>query len=318
LRRNLARSLLVAAIVALPAPGWGAATAPTPATPAALAAPPTPVSRVLIVSIDGLRPDLLLRADTPTMHALMARGAFTMWASTTDLAVTLPSHVSMLTGVTPGKHGITWNTTLPLSRPVYPAWPTLFELARKAGFTTAMMTGKSKFSALAKPGTLNWSYVPSDQVITDDQVTVRAVQWIARYEPQVFFVHLPEVDSVGHGEGWGSAAQLAAIAEADRCIGRLLDALRARGVLDSTVVLVSSDHGGAGKTHGPDDTRSREIPWIVAGPGICPDVDLTTFADLNVRTEDTFATVCWLLGVTVTKPIDGRPVTEIECATSTR
>ncbi|MGH7682478.1 MAG: alkaline phosphatase family protein, partial [Candidatus Eiseniibacteriota bacterium] len=67
------------------------------------------ITRALIVSIDGLRPDLLLRADTPTLHGLMRRGTFTMWARTTAVAVTLPSHVSMLTGVTPGKHGIEWN-----------------------------------------------------------------------------------------------------------------------------------------------------------------------------------------------------------------
>jgi arylsulfatase A-like enzyme len=222
----------------------------------------------------------------------------------------------MLTGVTPDKHGITWNSNV--SPTVYPKWPTLFELSRSAGFTTAMVAGKSKFSALARPGTLSWSYVPSDQVVSDSLVTNRATQWIAQFAPQVFFVHLPGVDTAGHAEGWGSLAQLAAIAEADRCIGRLLDALQARGVLDSTVVLLTADHGGAGKSHGPDDTRSREIPWVVAGPGVCQNLDLTLFPELEVSTEDTFATVCWLLGIPVSKPIDGRPVTEIECAVSKR
>jgi arylsulfatase A-like enzyme len=82
-------------------------------------------------------------------------------------------------------------------------------------------------------------------------------------------------------------------------------------LLDSTVVLVTSDHGGAGRTHGPDDPRSREIPWIIAGPGIRGNLDLTTDADLDIRTEDTFATLCYLLGIDVPQPIDGRPVTQI-------
>jgi len=269
------------------------------------------ISRAMIVSIDGLRPDLLLRADAPTMRGLMKRGAFTMWARTTAVAVTLPSHVSMLTGVPPGKHGIEWNAALPLSRPVYPAWPTLFELARKAGFSTAMAAGKSKFAALAKPGSLTWSFVPTQSVITDDEVTDRATKQIAGTAPQVFFVHLPTVDTAGHADGWGSAPQLAAIAEADHCIGRLLAALAVKGVLDSTVVLISSDHGGAGYSHGADDPRSREIPWIVAGPGLRHDFDLTTIAELDVRTEDTFATICWLLGIPVAKAVDGHAVTQI-------
>src|SRR5262245_18128368 len=62
--------------------------------------------RVLIISVDGLRPDVMLRAKAPNLHGLMERGAFTCWAQTTAVAVTLPSHCSMLTGVRPQKHQI--------------------------------------------------------------------------------------------------------------------------------------------------------------------------------------------------------------------
>src|SRR5689334_13372461 len=108
------------------------------------AAPAPRISRALIISIDGLRPDLLLRAKAPVIHGLMEQASFTMWARTTDMAVTLPSHTSMLTGVSPSKHGVVWNTDLPPGRMAYPAWPTLFEVARERGFTTAMVAGKSK------------------------------------------------------------------------------------------------------------------------------------------------------------------------------
>lgn len=63
--------------------------------------------RVLIISIDGMRPDVLLRAKIPNIRALLLRGAFTFWAESTDLATTLPTHVSMLSGVSPDKHHIT-------------------------------------------------------------------------------------------------------------------------------------------------------------------------------------------------------------------
>lgn len=264
-------------------------------------------ARVLLVSVDGLRPDLVLRVDSPALRSLMRRGSFSLWAMTAPAAVTLPSHTSMLTGVPPSKHGIDWNTDLPLARPVYPSRPTLFEVAKNAGYTTAMVAGKAKFSALAKPGTLDWSFVPATTT-SDSAVADTAVLWIATCRPQVMFVHLPGVDMVGHAEGWGSHAQLAAVAAADRAIGRMLAALRAQGLLDRTVVLVTADHGGAGRTHGPDDPRSREIPWIIAGPGVREDYDLTQDADLTVRTEDTFATLSHVLGILVTPPVDGRAV----------
>ena len=302
--RNLAHRIVLLGFLLLSAgaPSLAERSASTPG-----------ISRALIVSIDGLRPDLLLRAKAPVIHGLMEQGSFTMWARTTDMAVTLPSHTSMLTGVPPSKHGVVWNTDLPPDRLAYPAWPTLFEVARERGFSTAMVAGKSKFSALAKPGTLSWSFVPTETVISDKAVADTASLWIRRYAPQVLFVHLPEVDIAGHAKGWGSAAQLAAIAAADRCVGQILESLRNRGLLDSTVVLVTADHGGAGRSHGPNDVRSREIPWIVSGPGICRNLDLTMNQDLEVRTEDTFATICYLLGIKPPKAIDGRPVIQILC-----
>ena len=298
---RLAKRLLLLALVAGAGP------------PAAAAEPLRPVAqirRVVLISIDGLRPDLLLRAHTPALHRLMDQGAFSMWAQTTAESVTLPSHVSMLTGVPPSTHGITWNDDRVLTPPVYPARPTLFELARRAGYTTAMVAGKSKFSTLRKPGTLDWSYVPRTKVVSDRVVTDAALTLIDSHRPDVLFVHLPGVDTAGHAHGWGSGAQLAAIATADSCVGTLIAALRSRGLLDSTVIVVTADHGGAGKSHGPNDPRSRHIPWIAAGPGVRPNFDLTTDAGLTIRTEDTFATICWLLAIPVPEPVEGRPVTE--------
>src|SRR3984957_18562051 len=186
------------------------------------------IDRVLIISIDGCRPDLLLRANTPVVHSLLPKAAFTFWARTTAESVTLPSHTSMLTGVTPVKHGIQWNMELPLDYPVYPAYPTLFQLAKKAGYTTAMAAGKNKFDALAVPGSLDWQFIPENDKIEDPVVTDHALQIINEHRPQVMFVHLPSVDNVGHMYGWASVAQLAAIAQADACIGRILSALDAQ------------------------------------------------------------------------------------------
>jgi len=57
------------------------------------------IERALIISIDGLRPDLLTRAETPAIHKLIKTGCFSFWARTVPAAITLPSHTSMLTGV---------------------------------------------------------------------------------------------------------------------------------------------------------------------------------------------------------------------------
>jgi arylsulfatase A-like enzyme len=269
------------------------------------------IRRVLLISIDGLRPDVLLRADAPRIKALMDSGAFTLWARSTPASITLPTHVSMLTGVTPEVHAITWNADLPLDRPVWPLRPSLFELAKKSGYTTAMATGKNKLVVLDKPGTLDWKFISSSHTSEDAEVTERAIDMLSQHKPDLFFVHLPSVDNVGHAAGWGTPQQLEAMAHADACVGRLLDTAKDTGVLDETLVIVTADHGGAGRSHGAEDARSRTIPWILWGPGVRKNFDLSRLGgDTNIEVYDTFATAAAVLGIPVPRKINGRFVKE--------
>ncbi|HUJ42704.1 MAG TPA: ectonucleotide pyrophosphatase/phosphodiesterase [Opitutaceae bacterium] len=284
-------------------------------TEAALAAAPPvrplpAVQRVLIISVDGLRPDCLLLADAPVLHGLIKNGAYTMWARTVAEAITLPAHTSMLTGVTSRKHGVEWNRDLPLFTPVYPQVPTIFEMAARAGYRTALVAGKAKFDTLNKPGTVTYATILSGDRGTDAGVAAAAVAVIEQHQPDLLFIHFPGVDTVGHAKGWGSPEQLAAVAALDGHIQDVLAALERAGCRAHTVVIVTADHGGAALTHGPDDPRSRHIPWIAAGPGVRPGFDLTRVKGLQVNTEDTCATACWLLGLPPPDYFDGRALTE--------
>ena len=296
--RIIAICLVMAASARAEGPGIG--ERPVPA-----------IQRAVVISIDGLRPDVALRAKMPNLRHLYETGSFTFWARTTALSITLPSHTSMLTGVTPERHGITWNSDLKFAEPVYPNAATLFQVAKKAGYTTAMAAGKSKFAILNRPGTIDWVSIAPTVTSEDEEVTAHAVEMIRDHQPQVLFIHLPSADGVGHAIGWGTPDQIAAVERADACIGQVLAALDEQKLTGSTFILLTADHGGAGRNHGPDDPRSRHIPWIANGPGIRKNLDLTTSAALTINTEDTFATVCALLAIPHAKGIDGKPILEI-------
>ncbi len=273
--------------------------------------PPRPfpeVDHVVIISLDGMRPDRMLYANMPVVRSVLAKGAYTFWARTTAVAVTLPSHVSMLTAVTPRKHGITWNSDdLPFLETVYPGKPTVMEMARRAGYSTAMAAGKTKFSTLAKPGTVQFLSLPPKGG-EGNAFTVEAAEKIIReHRPDLMFIHFPDVDAAGHRYGWDSPEQLEAIERTDQDLQRIFAALASAGIAEHTVVIITADHGGAGKFHGPDDPRSRHIPWIIAGPHVRPG-DLTRDEDLVVSTEDTCATACYLLGLSQLPYFDGKPV----------
>ena len=72
----------------------------------------SPFKKAILISVDGLRPDLLQSTPTPHLDALVTNGTFG-----TALAVrpvkTLPNHASMISGVDPSVHGITWNDYQP-------------------------------------------------------------------------------------------------------------------------------------------------------------------------------------------------------------
>jgi predicted AlkP superfamily pyrophosphatase or phosphodiesterase len=272
------------------------------------AQPSTQHRRVFIVSIDGLRPDLLLRADAPRIRALVQRASFTFWARTIAEGYTVPSHVSMLTGVVPERHGVTWDSHI---EDAYPNVPTLFELAKQAGLSTAVVTGKTKLIVLTKPGTLDWKHIANEDVEGDLDVANDAAMIVRAHRPDVMFVHLGHVDLTGHDDGWGSTAQMKAIETADRAFGILEDALVSANVSDATLLILTADHGGAALLHPPEDPRSQFIPWIVTGPGVRKNFDLTQVEGLTVDTMSTFATACDYLGITVPYAIDGRPTRAI-------
>jgi predicted AlkP superfamily pyrophosphatase or phosphodiesterase len=266
------------------------------------------IERVLIMSVDGLGGDLLLRAEAPRIKSLLKSGSYTLRAQTHRAPETLPCHVSMLTGVSPERHGVTWNRYIEQS---YPGVPTLFELAKRAGLTTAMAVSKMKFIALTKPGTLDDSFIPHDEPIADRLVAAEAMRMIDALHPHVLFVHFAGVDTSGHEYGWGSPEQHGAVGLADRAVGAVLDSMQKSGLAGSTLVILTADHGGVDRDHSIDDPRVREVPWIACGPGVTGGFDLSGAGGSGVRLEDTFATACASLGLASGASCEGKSILDV-------
>src|SRR5918995_285305 len=70
---------------------------------------PSLTKNVLLVSIDGLRPDAIAKFSAPTLQRLIREGRYSLSARTIMPSTTLPSHTSMLSGERPEVHGVSWN-----------------------------------------------------------------------------------------------------------------------------------------------------------------------------------------------------------------
>jgi hypothetical protein len=287
LRAWLAFGFASAALLAAVGCGGGASpTSPPAATPVAVAPTPTPSPRVAILSVDGLRGDALAKAEAPNMKGLALRGAYTWSARTVTPSETLPGHASMLSGEEPRVHKITWDWDDYKPEKGFITVPTVLSVARTAGLRTVMVVGKRKLQHLAPPASVD-SFVFTER--GDGDVANEAIVQ-AGVGFDLLFVHFPDVDYAGHAEGWMSSAYMAKVAEADAAIGRLLAALPAH-----TTVILTSDHGGKGRSHGPDIPENMTVPWIVAGPKVARLGEMTA----RVRETDTAATALWVLGLSL-------------------
>ena len=256
---------------------------------------------MVIISVDGLRPDALALADTPTLDTLKAEGAYSSQAQTILPSFTLPSHASMISGMTPEKHGLAWG--LP-----YIGWPglngpTLFTVAHEAGLRTAMVFGKEKLNYLVLPNSVDDLFSANAH---DDQIKDQAVALIQTGLPQVLFIHFPDTDRVGHDYGWMSTYQLGAVTFVDGMIGQIVATLENEGYLDRTLLIITADHGGHDHRHGDDSPADRTIPWLATGPGVSPGITLNS----HINTYDTAATALHALRLPIPEKWDGQPVLE--------
>ena len=96
----------------------------------------------------------------------------------------------------------------------------------------------------------------------------------------------------------------AAIERTDTYIGILLQSIKDAGIEKNTVVLFTADHGGVGKEHGEISMNEMQIPWIVKGPRILKNKELTE----SVMTFDTAATIADFLKLRTPQVWIGRPV----------
>jgi predicted AlkP superfamily pyrophosphatase or phosphodiesterase len=119
--------------------------------PASPAQEKTPPPLLLVISVDGLRPDYITSADAhgakiPNLRRFLKEGAYADGVQGVVPTVTYPSHTTLVTGVWPTKHGIFSNATFDPLQKNEQGWywyaedihvPTLWDAAAQAGRTTA-------------------------------------------------------------------------------------------------------------------------------------------------------------------------------------
>ena len=267
------------------------------ATP--LAKAKAPADAVVVVSIDGLRPDVIT-PEMKALHRLYLQGSSARVARTINKSATLPSHASMVSGVDSSEHGLDFNAYKPERGNI--ARPTMFSVAHAAGLPTYMFVGKAKLKhLLGKPTDAELKVAG----IQCRRVVKEALPQIQQLKQGLLFMHFADPDSAGHRSGWMGDEYVAAAYAADTCLGEVMDAIENGGNSERTLLLVTSDHGGHGRSHGTRMEVDQRIPWYAWGPSA-----RKGRTKRDVHTTDTAATALAALGLTLPKEMQGQPVAD--------
>lgn len=217
------------------------------------------MKKVILISIDGMRPDGLRACGNPYLGVLESECTYSYTGSSMTPSVTFPCHFSMTHSVTPQRHGILTNTYLPEVRPV----TGLFEKIRNASGSCAMFYGWEPLRDIARPGSLRFAtYIHSYAMeSTDTVLTDEALRVIGENKPDFAFLYLVETDEKGgHDNGWMSAEYLRRISIAIDNVKRVIDAFG-----DEYAVIIMADHGGHDRSHGTTLPEDMTIPFFFFG-----------------------------------------------------
>lgn len=227
--------------------------------------------RVILVVLDGLRPDAIDAFDLGHIRGLMNAGAATLRATTVEPSLTWPAITSLLCGVPPGQHGILADS-LHIPRPTARLSPLPDVLAR-AGFPTSAFMGAIPliYRGVASRIARGLGFAEARFAGDDASAVCLTARSAIRVQRRgLIFLHLADADRAGHEHGWMSPEYGAAARRLDAAIGAI--AAEAGIYQDGQTVLVAlADHGGGGgdlRHHEDAHPLNATIPLAFVGGGI--------------------------------------------------
>jgi predicted AlkP superfamily pyrophosphatase or phosphodiesterase len=253
--------------------------APRPAAQAPATRPGT--NHVVFISLDGFRASALNDPylPLPAIRRLAANGVVARAMRPVNPTVTWANHTSMVTGVTPSRHGVIFNGLLirqPGVPPIVEPWrdksemvrvPTLYDVAHATGLTTAQVD----WVAIWNAPTITWEFrerpevgqtIPQEMITAglvsaddiasfgtrnivwrDEMWTAAAAHIIRRHRPNLMLFHLLNLDSTQHRYGPGTPAAMTTMAHLDTQVARIVEAVDEAGLTARTTFFVVADHG---------------------------------------------------------------------------
>jgi hypothetical protein len=222
--------------------------------------------KVLIIGIAGARSDAMQKANTPALDGLISKGFYTSSSWHRGQTISAPSWSTIMCGVEYPKHKVVDNTYAGNDYANYPYFPTRAKSCLPNLYSAQIVQWPNMSDNPTNDG---WSKKIKVQYGAGDQSVKAAQTQLAYPNLDVLFVCFDEADIVGHTTGFSptNANYITAIETIDGYVNSILTSLYNRPdyANEDWIVLVTTDYGGIGTTHGGNSPQERELWWIGTG-----------------------------------------------------
>lgn len=242
---------------------------------------------VAVIGVDGIG-NFNTQTATPNIDEIFKNGTTTNYGLSMDPTISAENWGSMLLGAEPVVHGLT-NSIIGHHDHKDEMLPSLFKRI-KAAYPDALLASYCNWNPI------NIGLIEKDvEVIkytndNDSLLTDEIIECV-KSGPKFLFVHFDETDGAGHRHGYGSKEHLEKITYEDNLIGKIFNAYTTEGIIDDTLFIVISDHGGYERSHGGYMDSEKYIFFGARGNGI--EKSTVEF----MRTVDLNAIVLYALGI---------------------
>lgn len=275
----------------------------------------TIIRRVIIVVLDGLRPDAIDAFDLSNIREMARKGASTMSARTVSPSCTWPAMTSLMNGVSPEAHGVLRDSAH-VPKPKISLSP-LPAVLSKAGYPSAVFMRRlpALYRVTARRIAKGLGFAEAHFAgTTAQEVTMSASKTLRTLERGLVVIHWADADQAGERHGWMTTEYGNACRRLDAGVG-LLTKLTSFNSDPHTLVIALADHGGGGVTlndHAEEHPLNWTIPVMLAG-GSVRSMTLDQAHLLDVP-----ATAAWALGVTPPEMYVGRAFADAFCGDDAR
>ncbi len=225
------------------------------------------VNRVLIIGLDGARPDAIQLANTPTIDALVANGTYSWDALNEGTTSSGPGWSNILTGVWQDKHGVVDNS---FNGSDFTSYPPLFKRIEEHDpdlYTISICEWRPINDFIITQ--------TADEVINTSgpaDTEAKVISALTSKDPDVMFVHLDSPDHAGHSYGFSQdiPQYISTLEAVDTSIGKMLEALESRATREEEnwLIIITTDHGGLGNSHGGSSLDERNVFFIASGDNV--------------------------------------------------